>query len=106
MLRPRNRLPGPELERAGASAFLSPGGNELSQGAIEGFKHVASQFDVSFHVAVSRCTTHFRTYFSGDWDVHWGYGVLTHSHMEPILLVELLNRQPFSHNIFVIFSTL
>ena len=25
-----------------------------------------------------RCTTHFRTYFSGDWDVHWGYGVLTH----------------------------
>ena len=20
------------------------------------------------------CTTHFRTYFSGDWDVHWGYG--------------------------------
>ena len=19
-----------------------------------------------------RCTTHFRTYFSGDWDVHWG----------------------------------
>ena len=28
-----------------------------------------------------RCTTHFRTYFSGDWDVHWGYGVLTHGHM-------------------------
>ena len=23
-----------------------------------------------------RCTTHFRTYFSGD--VHWGYGILTH----------------------------
>ena len=20
-----------------------------------------------------RCATHFRTYFSGDWDVHWGY---------------------------------
>ena len=20
-----------------------------------------------------RCTAHFRTYFSGDWDVHWGY---------------------------------
>ena len=19
-----------------------------------------------------RCTTHFRTYFNGDWDVHWG----------------------------------
>ena len=22
-----------------------------------------------------RCTTHFRTYFSGDWDVHWGYNL-------------------------------
>ena len=20
-------------------------------------------------------------YFSGDWDVHWGYGVLTHDHI-------------------------
>ena len=28
-----------------------------------------------------RCTTHLRAYFSGDWDVHWGYGVLTHGHM-------------------------
>ena len=27
------------------------------------------------------CTTHVRTYFSGDWDVHRGYGFLTHSHM-------------------------
>ena len=28
-----------------------------------------------------RCTTHFKTYFSGDWDVHWGYGSLTHGHL-------------------------
>ena len=28
-----------------------------------------------------RCTTHFRTYFSGDWDVHWGYRVFTHGHI-------------------------
>ena len=28
-----------------------------------------------------RCTTHFRTYFSGDWDVHWGYRILTHGHI-------------------------
>ena len=28
-----------------------------------------------------RCATHFRTYFSGDWDVHWGYGVLTHGYV-------------------------
>ena len=26
-----------------------------------------------------RCTTHFRTSFSWDWDVHRGYGLLTHS---------------------------
>ena len=25
--------------------------------------------------------TQFRTYFCGDWDVHWGCGVLTHGHM-------------------------
>ena len=25
-----------------------------------------------------RCTTHFRTYFCGELDVHWGYGILTH----------------------------
>ena len=24
------------------------------------------------------CTTHFSRNFSGDWDVHWGYGLLTH----------------------------
>ena len=30
---------------------------------------------------VGRCTTHSRTDFCGDWDVHWGYGVLTHSHV-------------------------
>ena len=26
-----------------------------------------------------RCTTHF----SGDWHVHWGYGLLTHGHLAP-----------------------
>ena len=25
-----------------------------------------------------RCTTHFRTNCSRDWDVHWGYGIWTH----------------------------
>ena len=25
-----------------------------------------------------RCTTHVRTYFSGDWDVSLGCGILTH----------------------------
>ena len=30
----------------------------------------------------SECTTHFRTYFSGDWDAHWGItGILTHGQL-------------------------
>ena len=28
-----------------------------------------------------RCTTHLSQDFSGDWAVHWGYGILTHGHM-------------------------
>ena len=39
-----------------------------------------------------RCTTHFRTYFSGDWDVRWGYGLLTHGH------ISLFRR--FKHHLF------
>ena len=26
-------------------------------------------------------------YFSGDWDVHWGYGILTHGHILRLSLV-------------------
>ena len=28
-------------------------------------------------------------YFSGDWDVHWGYGLVTHGHMAGFTLVSL-----------------
>ena len=38
-----------------------------------------NRFGIPFWL-VSEFTTHFRTYFS-DWDVHWGYGILTHGHM-------------------------
>ena len=53
--------------------------------------HVGSSGPLFGHVAVVvknpilgggfRCTTHFRTYFSGDWDVHWGYGLVAHGHV-------------------------
>ena len=36
------------------------------------------------HFGVGEFTTHFRTYFTGDWDVHWGYGILTHGHIYAI----------------------
>ena len=29
------------------------------------------------HFGVGEFTTHFMTYFSGDWDVHWEHGLLT-----------------------------
>ena len=35
------------------------------------------------HFRGFRSTAHFRTYFSGDWDVHWGNGALTHGHLFP-----------------------
>ena len=38
------------------------------------------------HFGVGVFTTHFRPYFSGDWDVHWGYGLLTHGHMDSAFL--------------------
>ena len=36
-----------------------------------------NRFGISFWL-VGEFTAHFGTYFSGDWDVHWGYGLLTH----------------------------
>ena len=32
-------------------------------------------------------------YFSDGWDVHWGYGILTHGHMI-VLYVSLLDLNP------------
>ena len=31
---------------------------------------------------VGEFTTHFSQHFTGDWDVHWGYGILTHGHIK------------------------
>ena len=41
-----------------------------------------------------RCTTHFRTDFSGDWDVHWGYGVLTHGHLKNVSCTQAIHYMP------------
>ena len=32
-----------------------------------------------------RCTTHFRTYFSVELEVHWGYRLFTHGHMAVVV---------------------
>ena len=47
----------------------------------------ASRAVSSIHMAVwQNQWCHFgegAVYFSGDWDVHWGYGILTHGHILP-----------------------
>ena len=59
-----------------------------------------NRFGVLFWL-VGELATHFRTYFSGNWDVHWGYGILTHGHM---LLGRHKNRASkplgFVHHVF------
>ena len=41
------------------------------------------------HFGVGEITTQFRTYFGGDWDAYWGYGilVLTHGHVFPPVIL-------------------
>ena len=39
---------------------------------------VQNHFGIPFW---DRCSTHSSRHFSGDWDVDWGYGVLTHTQM-------------------------
>ena len=34
-----------------------------------------------YNFGVGEFTTHVSVYFSGDWDVHWGYGTLTHGQL-------------------------
>ena len=56
---------------------LAMGENRLAQGDVLIWLRVKTN-GIPFW---GRCTTHFRTYFSGDWDVHWGYGILTHGRL-------------------------
>ena len=42
---------------------------------------VVVQTVLGSHFGGFRCNTHVRTDSSGDWDVHWGCGILTHGHM-------------------------
>ena len=79
-----------------------------------GKKKVAASEDRRFHdflhLAVivkingipfwGRCTTHFRACFSGDWDVYWGYGILTHGHFP----FWNLQKRQFQTNLLVRFA--
>ena len=52
---------------------------ELSDFAPDSFGCGSEPFGIPLWL-VGEFTTHFRTYLSGDWDVHWGYGISTHGH--------------------------
>ena len=55
----------PEVEQALKSANLSK--DERAEVAV------VVKTVLGSHVGVGEFTTHFRTYFTGDWDVHWWY---------------------------------
>ena len=50
-------------------------------------------------LGVGEFTTHFRTYFSGDWDVHRGYGILTHGHIGIIHVYKINLISRFVHTV-------
>ena len=41
--------------------------------AVTGFRPWLRVKTMGSHFGVGEFTTHFRTHFSGDWDVHWGW---------------------------------
>ena len=47
-----------------------------------------------YHFGVGEFTTHFRTCFSGDWDVRWGYGVLTHGQLGMLRAFNIIQPVP------------
>ena len=44
-----------------------------------------------------RCATQFSRYFSGDWGVHWMYGILTHGHIWDMHSVNSAVAHPQPH---------
>ena len=78
----------PTAESFGVSAQIGSG---VVRGGPEArFHEDSTRVPKGFHEGSTRfcegcgmVRAHFRTYFSGDWDVHWGYGILAHSQMGP-----------------------
>ena len=50
----------------------------LDQGLGKLMKWLWVKTVLGSHFGVGELTTHFRTEFSGDWDVYWVYWILTH----------------------------
>ena len=69
--------PIPQRAAQAAGAHRHPPGHRTEGQGLRGkTSDVAWTYDSGSTPMVpfwGRCTTHFRTYCSGDWDVHWGY---------------------------------
>ena len=56
------------------------------EGSVEAPERTPLEDRVPFGGGSTPVKSHFGVgapilvYFSGDWDVHWGYGILTHGH--------------------------
>ena len=92
--RPRGPLPahqGPQQSSGTPSAASAAAGDSLKSGTSRKIKMVPFWHRIfepqpygtqnglwvktNEKTALGEFTTHFRTYFSGDWDVHWGYNL-------------------------------
>ena len=76
------------LARRGPAGLLPAAGlravkREQARGGADLQIHMAVGQNQRYHFGVGEFTTHVRTHFSGDWDVHWGHGLLTRGHVEP-----------------------
>ena len=90
------------LRRAGASGLCARGrGLGTSAAGLRlaycrrVFAHLGVGVETNGIPFWGRCTTHFRTYFSRDWDVHWGYVILTHGHLGVWLKIKQLGLRRF-----------
>ena len=62
---------GPQADGRKATGRLATGHTgETNQGH---FRDVALGQSQWYNFGVGEFTTHFKTYFSGDWEVHWGH---------------------------------
>ena len=52
-----------------------------------------------------RCPTHF-SLFSGDWHVHWGYGILTHGHTYTIYTCVVIMYVSLNLSIYIYINTM
>ena len=69
------------LRRCAPPIRVLTGGSGSGPDLPKGQMAVVVKTVLGSHFGVGEFTTHFRTYFSEDWDGHRGYGILTHGHM-------------------------